>query len=248
MSEVVAFIRQLVDDSSRAGHFFNLFIQALIVLSMLSFAMDTLPHLTASVEHELNVMESVIVGIFTIEYVLRLIAAKRRLRFVFSISGLIDLAAILPFYFNTGLDLRSVRALRLLRMLKLLRYHQATNRLRHAIVAVKDELVVFISGTAIVLYLAAIGIYYCEHDAQPDRFASVFDGLWWAVVTLTTVGYGDIYPVTAGGKLFTGLILVIGLGIVAVPTGLIASALTRRKEVEQEEAQRDRETEKDKQN
>jgi voltage-gated potassium channel len=79
----------------------------------------------------------------------------------------------------------------------------------------------------IVLYISAIGIHYFEHDAQPERFASVFDSLWWAVATLTTVGYGDIYPITVGGRLFTFLILVLGLGLIAVPSGLMASALSR---------------------
>jgi len=82
-------------------------------------------------------------------------------------------------------------------------------------------------ATAFVLYVSAVGIYYFEHEVQPDQFASVFDCLWWAVATLTTVGYGDVYPITVGGKIFTFAMLLIGLGIVAVPTGLIASSLTK---------------------
>jgi voltage-gated potassium channel len=78
-----------------------------------------------------------------------------------------------------------------------------------------------------VLYLSAIGIYHFEHDAQPDKFSSVFDSLWWAVVTLTTVGYGDVFPITPGGRLFTFIVLVMGLGVIAVPSGLLASALSR---------------------
>jgi len=84
----------------------------------------------------------------------------------------------------------------------------------------------------LLLYLAAVGIYYFEHDAQPETFASVFHSLWWAVATLTTVGYGDVYPMTAGGKLFTFIVLLIGLGVVSVPAGLVASALSKAREMD----------------
>ena len=93
----------------------------------------------------------------------------------------------------------------------------------------KEELILFFIVTGIVIYMSAVAIYYFEHKAQPEQFSSVFHGLWWAVITLTTVGYGDVYPVTVGGRLFTFLILLIGLGIVAIPSGLLASALTRAK-------------------
>ena len=159
----------------------------------------------------------------------------RKRQFVFSFFGLIDLAAILPFYLASGLDLRALRAfrpLRLFRVVKLLRYSQAIQRCHRACVIAKDELVLFAAVALILLYLSAVGIYYFETDKQPDVFASVFDGLWWAVGTLTTVGYGDIYPVTAGGRVFTFVVLMIVLGVVAVPTGLIASALSKAREEE----------------
>ena len=90
--------------------------------------------------------------------------------------------------------------------------------------------------SVVVIYLAAVGIYYFERDAQPEAFASIPHAMWWAVVTLTTVGYGDLYPVTAGGKVFTFLILFVGLGLVAVPAGIIASALSKARELQVEEA------------
>ncbi|HHI77306.1 MAG TPA: two pore domain potassium channel family protein, partial [Gammaproteobacteria bacterium] len=95
-----------------------------------------------------------------------------------------------------------------------------------AFLEIKEELTVFCGVSLVLLYLSAVGIYYFEHDAQPQAFRSLFDGLWWAVATLTTVGYGDVYPITAGGKFFTFVVLLIGLGIVAIPAGLIASALS----------------------
>lgn len=99
--------------------------------------------------------------------------------------------------------------------------------MQRAVRLIKEELVLFLFATAVVLYLSATGIYYFEHDAQPDAFPSIPHSLWWAVTTLTTVGYGDVFPVTPGGKVFTFIVLMTGLGIVAVPSGLLASALSK---------------------
>ena len=118
------------------------------------------------------------------------------------------------------------------RILRVGRYVQAVERLKRAGRMVREELVLFIGVSLALIYLSAVGVYYFEHDSQPEKFASVFHSLWWAVVTLTTVGYGDVYPVTLGGHLFTFVVLFIGLGIVAVPTGLIASALSKAREGE----------------
>jgi len=96
-------------------------------------------------------------------------------------------------------------------------------------------LILFIIATCFLLYLSAVGIYYFENSVQPEQFKSVFHSLWWAVSTLTTVGYGDVYPITVGGKIFTFFMLIIGLGIIAVPTGLIAAALTKVPKNDEEE-------------
>ena len=95
---------------------------------------------------------------------------------------------------------------------------------------IRDDLFIFSVVSLILLYLAGVGIYHFEHAVQPDVFRSIFDALWWSVVTLTTTGYGDVYPITAGGRVFASIVLILGLGIVAVPTGLIASALTKARE------------------
>lgn len=105
-------------------------------------------------------------------------------------------------------------------------------RFHRAFRIAREELVLFGVVALILIYLSSVGIYYFEHDAQPQAFASVFHCLWWSVSTLTTVGYGDVYPVTTGGRIFTSFILAIGLGIVAVPTGLFASALAKARDEE----------------
>ena len=215
---------------TRPGRVFNLSIQALIVLSLLCFCVETLPDLSVSARKALYVFEVVTVALFTAEYVLRLFVADSRIRFMFSFYGLVDLFAILPFYISTGVDLRSIRVFRMLRLfrtLKLLRYGKAIQRFRDAFIDIREELIVFLTATMLALYVASVGIYYFESVAQPEQFGSVFHCMWWAVVTLTTVGYGDVSPVTVGGKVFTGIILLIGLGLIAVPSGLFASALTK---------------------
>lgn len=172
---------------------------------------------------------------FTVEYLLRIFVSDKPFKFIFSFFGIIDLLAILPFYLSLGIDLRGARALRFLRLfriLKLTRYSRAVRRVGLAFKLVREELIIFLFATLIVLYLAAVGIYHFEHESQPKEFASVFHSLWWAVATLTTVGYGDVYPVTLGGRLFTFIVLLAGLGVVSVPSGLFASALSKAREIE----------------
>ncbi|HUT09101.1 MAG TPA: ion transporter [Thermoguttaceae bacterium] len=215
---------------TRAGRVFDFGVQAFIVVSLISFSLETLPNLSKQWQFWLYVIEVATVALFTIEYLLRVLVAESRLGFVFSFYGLVDLTAVLPFYISTGVDLRSVRILRLFRVFrvfKFFRYTEAIRRFREAFADIKEELVIFLLATVFVLFLSSVGIYYFERDAQPEQFASIFHCMWWSIVTLTTVGYGDVYPVTLGGKVFTTVILIIGLGVVAVPTGLFASALTR---------------------
>jgi len=227
-------LRSLVDDTqSKAGRRFFLLIQFLIGVSLISFSIETLPDLSPTARFWLYVVEVVTVSLFTIEYGLRILVAENRWQYIFSFYGLIDLLAIVPFYISTGVDLRAVRAFRLVRVFrvfKILRYSRALDRLRVAFKEVREELIVFGMMTAIIVYLASVGIYYFESESQPDKFGSVFHCQWWAIVTLTTVGYGDTYPITVGGRVFTGVVLLLGVGVVAVPTGLLASALARHRE------------------
>lgn len=228
-------LRNLIENSDTlSGKIFALTIQFLIIVSLVTFSIDTLPDLSADTKEILNSIEMVTVIIFTLEYILRILVKENKMKFIFSFYGLVDLAAILPFYISSGLDLRAVRVfrfLRLIRILKLFKYNQALKRFQRALVIAREELILFCFVAAMMLYLSAVGIYYFENSAQPEIFKSIFHSLWWSLTTLTTVGYGDMYPITTGGRLFTFVVLMIGLSIVAIPTGLFSSALTQvRKE------------------
>ena len=189
-------------EPNKAGHHVSLGrwelpIELLVIANLIALAFETLPDLSPFWRQALWSFEVFCAAVYTVEYGIRLYLARPRLKYVTSFYGIIDLLAILPFYLMTAFNLQAVRAFRLMRLLrlfKLVRYTQATHRFKRAFEIARDDLVLFGITALIVLYLAAIGIFHFEHDAQPDKFTSVFDSLWWAVSTLTTVGYGDIYP------------------------------------------------------
>ncbi|REG85188.1 ion transporter [Winogradskyella sediminis] len=209
---------------------FAYFIQFLIIVSFITFSIETLPDLKPQTRVVLNAIEAFCVIIFTFEYLARIYVADRKLKFIFSFFGIIDFLAILPFYLAFGIDLRSLRLLRmfrLFRLFKLVRYNKAIRHFANAMKLAKEQIILFMIITIMLIYFAAVGIYYFENEAQPEHFSSIFSSLWWSIVTLTTVGYGDVYPVTVGGRIFTFFMLLIGLGIVAIPTGIISSSLTK---------------------
>ena len=232
------------DDGSRAGRAFEVSVQILIVVSLLAFSIETLPGLSAQTRALLRGVEIVSVMIFSAEYLLRLWAAPRAWRYATSFLGMVDLLAIAPFYFELaapsilGANFLWMRAMRFLRVLKFLRYNKAIQHFEKAFRITREELIAFLSVVLILFYFAAAGIYFFEHKVQPDEFGSVFHALWWALATLTTVGYGDVYPVTPGGRIFTFFVVMIAIGVVAIPSGLFASALTQ---IREEEAQKERE-------
>ena len=207
------------------------FVLFLIILSIVTLSIETLPNLKPATEKKLDILEVGITVFFTIEYVVRIAFSQRKSKYIFSFFGILDLVAILPFYFSLGIDLRSVRAFRLLRIfriLKLVKYDVARMaRLVKAFLYIRKEISIFLFTTFILLYLSAALVYFFEHPAQPEKFQSIFHSLWWAVCTLTTVGYGDVYPITALGRILTFVILMLGMSIVAVPAGLIATALSK---------------------
>jgi len=232
-------LRAVIEDTSTVkGKIFDYFIQVLILLSLLAFTIETFPDNSKSTIKLLNTFEFLCVIIFSVEYLLRVFVSKKPLNYIFSFYGIIDFLAIFPFYLKSIYDLRALRAFRIFRIfraLKLIRYNRALNRFNIASKIVKEELILFLILTSIFVFIASAGIYFFENEAQPENFSSVFHSGWWAIVTLTTVGYGDVYPITVGGKIFTTFIVLIGVGIVTIPAGLVASALSKAREIEAKE-------------
>lgn len=195
----------------------------MIVLSLM-----TMQSLSSEVRTALAVGDMLIGLAFALEYALRIYKAQDRRAYIFSFWGIIDFIAIVPSLFIGGIDLRTMRAIRLLRLTRLLKLYRtsaAMQRLLRAFEAVRYEFIAYALLSLLIFFIASVGIYAFENQAQPDVFPSIPAAMWWAVATLTTVGYGDVYPITVAGRIFTTIILLVGLGLVAVPTGLIASAL-----------------------
>jgi len=206
------------------------FIQLLILVSVLAFTLETMPW-AAEYSTSFALLDYSITVLFFIELSTRLLVFEKPFRYLFSFYGVVDVLAILPTL--AGLDSKGLRVVRLIRLLKLLRnerINQAMTRLSAAFKSIKSEMIIFSVVVLLTLYFASVGIYLFEHEAQPEAFSSIPASMWWALATLTTVGYGDIYPITSGGKFFASVIILVGIGIVAIPTGLFASALTAVKE------------------
>ena len=179
--------------------------------------------------------EAISIYIFSFEYLYRVRIAyldkrmKGVYQYVFSTFGLIDLISILPFYLNqfVKVDGRFLRILRLFRLTRIFKLGRDSNSLKlfvKALKGVSNELKFTLFLSALAILFSASAIYYLEHEAQPDKFSSITESIWWATVSLATVGYGDVYPVTAGGKIFASIISLIGIGIVAIPTGIISAS------------------------
>ena len=155
------------------------------------------------------------------EYSIRVWTTEKKKDYVLSFYGIVDFVAIFPaliFPIAGMQELRALRLLRLFRISKVIRYSKAAQRFGEALVDSKEEMMIFFSATAVLLYISSVGIYHFRARSTTRHFKSVFHALWWAIVTLTTVGYGDVYPITIGGRVFTSIVLLTGLGIVAVPT------------------------------
>lgn len=233
-------IIQSSGDGDILSKLFDIIIIALIIINVASVIAETFV-LPSTVSKVLNYVEIVSVIIFTIEYLLRLWTAdllypdysrtRARLKYIFSFMAIIDLLAILPFYipFLIPIDLRVLRTLRVIRLFRLFKINRYTNALTTISQVFKNKASQLLSSMFIVILLmiiASVIMYNVENPAQPDKFQNAFSGLWWAIATLTTVGYGDIYPVTAIGQFLSAVIALLGIGLVAVPTGIISAGFT----------------------
>jgi voltage-gated potassium channel len=225
----------------------NGFIVMLILLNLLAVCLETVESLYREYSLWFRNFEWFSIIVFSVEYLLRLWSCtsirkyrhplKGRLRYILSPGSLVDLAAILPFYLPlSGLDLRSLRSLRMIRFtrfFKLGRFLNASRVIRRVFASKKEELMISMLLVFTLIILAASLMYFVEHDAQPDKFSSIPETMWWSVATLTTVGYGDVYPVTGIGKTLTACISILGIGMFALPAGILASGFSeefKRKE------------------
>jgi len=190
--------------------------------------LETIPDL-AGYQLYFDISDAIVAICFTVEYLAFWSLSKNKLRFPFSVDSMIDLLAILPFYLHFGsafLALRSIRFLRIFRILKLSRYNRAFDTITLAVLRCRTELLLTGYIAIIVILLSSTALYIAECDAQPEAYSSIPAAMWSAIATLTTVGYGDAYPVTTIGKIIAVAVMLTGIGFVAVPTGLISSQLT----------------------
>lgn len=226
---------------------YELFIQVLILLNVTAVMLESVKSINEVLGQFFYWFEIFSVAVFTIEYIIRIKLAEKKLKFIFSFFGLIDLVAILPFYLPqiVNMDLRMLRILRLARLLRVVKIFRDSTSVKlvgRVLREKKEPLMFTLFVTFLLLIFASSLMYYVEHDVQPEAFGNIFQSFWWAVATLTTIGYGDIYPVTAWGKLLSAIIAILGIGLVALPTGIIGSgfveAMERKEEVEESEEEK----------
>lgn len=213
-----------------AGKLFDIVLLWAILLSVLVVSLESVESLSVRYKLVFNLVEWVLTILFTIEYALRLYAVRSARRYALSFFGIVDLLSIVPAYlqlfFVTShffLIVRSLRLLRVFRILKLARYLSAADDLSRALHASRQKIIVFMIGVSIIALLAGTLMYMVE-GAQAG-FTSIPRGVYWAVVTLTKVGYGDIYPITPLGQSLSALLMVLGYGIIAVPTGIVTAEI-----------------------
>ena len=220
------------------SQYFQIFIIILIVLNVVAVVLESVQVLLLQYYRFFLAFEIFSITIFSIEYLLRLWVCTEsqeyhrpvigRIRYALTPLAIVDLLAIVPFFlpFLIPVDLRFLRVLRIMRIfraLKLIRYSAASSFMARALRREKYVIFVSLLILAVLFVLASTLMYYAEYDAQPEAFASIPHAMWWAVVTLTTVGYGDIYPVTVQGKIIGAVVAILGIGFFALPAGIIAA-------------------------
>lgn len=222
---------------------------SLIAVNLVATTLESVPELQAQYGSEFFWIEVVSVVVFTIEYVLRVACvverpgaedesrARGRVRYMMRPMALMDLLAVLPFYLSAffAIDLRLLRLLRLLRVLKLTHYFTALGTLLYVLRTERNALGAAYFLVMLGILIASCGIYLFEHSAQPEAFASIPASIYWSIVTLSTVGYGDVVPVTDGGRILGGVVIMLGVGTLTIPTGIMATGfaleLRKRREI-----------------
>ena len=250
MKKFKTLVFQILDEDDKAQHPLNkpvgFAIMALIVLSIIAVVIESDQFMSTAYHTGFYDFEVIAVAIFTVEYLARLWTSglkhphlsrwQAAVKFVFSPMAIIDFLAIAPFYFELGLMaygvtmimdtrfLRVLRLMRLMRLFKLNRYNDSMKLIGNVLREEKEKMFVTLFMVGILLVLSAALIFMVEHDVQPDKFPNIYTSMWWSIATLTTVGYGDVYPITPTGRILAGVIALLGIGLVALPTGILASS------------------------
>ena len=216
--------------NTRAGRLFDLILLLIIVLSVILVMLETIKDFDTKYHNQIVILEWIITFFFSIEYILRIIALKKPIKYVFSFYGIIDLLATLPMYLSLFLSgtsvLTIIRAFRLIRLFKILNHPQFTGQsihLRDALIASRGRIFVFIYFVLVSTVFIGSIMYVVE--TPESGFTSIPVSIYWTIVTLTTVGYGDISPITPLGQFIASFVMILGYGIIAVPTGIITSEI-----------------------
>lgn len=211
-----------------AGKLFDVIVLIAIIASILFVMLESVKEFDQDYHYFLNLAEWVITIIFSIEYILRIITVKKPLKYIFSFYGIIDLLSTIPMYVSlifagtqVLIALRALRLLRVFRILKLARYVGASNMLANSLKASRAKIFVFLFAVLIVSVIFGTLMYFVE--GEPSGFTSIPVSVYWCIVTLTTVGFGDIAPITPLGQFIASLIMILGYGIIAVPTGIVSA-------------------------
>ena len=243
----------ILEPGDEDSKYFDPFIMGLIVLNVFAVVLETVDWLYALYAPIFHAFDLFSVAVFTIEYILRIWSCTinpkfkdpffGRLRFMITPFALVDLMAVLPFYLPFAFPelrfMRAFRLFRLFRILKLARYSESLQTFVDVLRLKKEELMIMFFAITILLIISSSLVYEAENEAQPEAFSSIPAAMWWGVVTLGTVGYGDMFPVTPMGKLIGSFVVILGIGLFALPTGILASGfaevLAKRKEEKQKE-------------
>ena len=223
---------------SKASYILNVFIYILILISIINLMLMTVSEFQEKYGDVFLMVRNIVMPIFIIEYLLRLYASgglekyngiKGKLKYAMTPYAIIDLLSILPYIlvqfasFPNSSALRSLRLLRVFRLFRVKKYAIFIQLMKKIFSNIKEEIFVLLFYTSVMLVILSFVVFQLEHDAQPDVFTNVFQTMWWGVATLTTVGYGDMYPITTAGKIITSIISIMGIAFVAIPGGMFAS-------------------------
>lgn len=231
-------IIQIGDKSNQLSRFFDIFITVIIVLNILTTFLQTFDELSAFTPL-FHIIECVTLAIFCVEYILRcwtadylyphLSKARARLHFILSFDGIIDILTIIPLFFLSGFVIfRMLRVARIFHLFRLNAKYDSFNVITTVLYEKRNQIISSVFIVIILMLASSLCMYSVEHDAQPLVFRNAFSGIWWSMSTLLTVGYGDIYPVTILGKIMAIIIAYLGVGAVAIPTGIISAGFVEQ--------------------